>query len=155
MENSDILGEIQNGFRKGRRATDSLLVLETLIRKTKREKKKIFVALLDIMKAYDRVDRGILWEIMEQMGVHKKLLDNIKSSYKNPSTTLQFQDITSDTLMLKLGLKQGCVMSPILFAIYIAELGRRLQDSSLGVKLDDTSIPGMFFADDMMLQSRP
>ncbi len=151
MESSDTLGEIQNGFRKGRRATDSLLVLETLIRKTKREKKKNFLALLDITKAYDRVDRDILWEIMEQMGVHRKLLNNIKSSYKNPSTTLQFQDVTSDILMLKLGLKQGCVMSPILFAIYIAELGRRLQDSSLGVRLDDTNIPGMFFADDMML----
>ncbi len=75
MENSDILGEIQNGFRKGRRETDSLLVLETLIRKTKREKKKIFLALLDITKAYDRVDRGILWKIMEQMGVHDKLLN--------------------------------------------------------------------------------
>ncbi|MCP4976741.1 MAG: hypothetical protein GY931_11310, partial [Maribacter sp.] len=113
MENSDILGEIQNGFRKGRRATDSLLVLETLIRKTKREKKKNFLALLDITKAYDRVNRDILWDIMGQMGVHTKLLNNIKSSYNNPSATLHFQDITSDVLMLKLGLKQGCVMSPI------------------------------------------
>ncbi len=41
VEESNILGEIQNGFRRNRRATDNLLVLETILRKTKREKKKI------------------------------------------------------------------------------------------------------------------
>ncbi len=151
MENSNVLGEIQNGFRKGRWATDSLLVLETIIRKSKREKKKNFLALLDITKAYDRVNRDILWYIMEQMGVPEELLRNIKATYRNPSTTLQFQDVISEPLQMTLGLKQGCVMSPILFAIYIAELGQRLQDSGLGIVIDDVTIPGMFFADDMMI----
>ncbi len=130
--------------------TDSLLVLKTIIRKSKREKKKNFLALLDITKAYDRVNRDILWHIMEQMGVPGKLLSNIKASYRNPSTILQFQDVVSEPLQMTLGLKQGCVMSPILFAIYIAELGHRLQRSGLGTLVDDTKIPGMFFADDMM-----
>ncbi len=151
MENSNVFGEIQNGFRKGRRATDSLLVLETIIRKSKREKKKNFLALLDITKAYDRVNRDILWHIMEQMGVPEILLRNIKASYRDPSTILQFQDVVSEPLQMTLGLKQGCVMSPILFAIYIAELGHRLQNSGLGIVVDDITIPGMFFADDMVL----
>ncbi len=151
METSEIFGEIQNGFRKGRRATDSLLVLEALIRKSKREKKKTFLALLDITKAYDRVNRNILWKVMEQMGVPEKLMSNIRASYRNPSTVLQFQDITSEPFQMTIGLKQGCVMSPILFAIYIAELGHKLQKSDLGVSLDNIKIPGMFFADDMML----
>ncbi len=43
-------------------------------------------------------------------------------------------------------------MSPIiLFEIYIAELGRRLTESERGVQLGNKKIPGMFFADDMML----
>ncbi len=151
MENSQILGEIQNGFRRGRRATDSLLVLETIIRKSKREKKKNFLALLDITKAYDRVNRNILWRVMEEMGIPEKLMNNIKASYRNPSTVLQFQDVISEPLKMTLGLKQGCVMSPILFAIYIAELGHRLQRSGLGVSVGNTTIPGMFFADDMAL----
>ncbi len=150
-ENSNILGEIQNGFRPGRRATDNLLVLETVIRKTKLENKKNYMALLDITKAYDRVDRHILWTVMEQMGFPKILMDNLRATYRNPTSTVHFQNTQSDPLKLTLGLKQGCVLSPVLFAIYIAELGRRLMDSSLGIKLDDRKIPGMFFADDMML----
>ncbi len=55
-ENSEIQGEIQNGFRQGRRAMDNLLVLETLIRKVKRKNTPIYLALLDITKAYEHVD---------------------------------------------------------------------------------------------------
>ncbi len=151
VEESDILGEIQNGFRGGRRATDNLLVLETILRKTKMEKKKHFMALLDITKAYDRVDRDLLWIVMEQMEFPKQLLDNLKASYRDPKSVVHFQNIKSEPLRLKLGLKQGCVMSPVLFSIYIAELGNRLMKSELGIKLGDKRIPGMFFADDMML----
>ncbi len=59
-------------------------------------------------------------------------------------TVLQFQDIKSEPFQMTIRLKQGCVMSPILFAIYIAELGHRLQKSDLGVSLDNIKIPGMF-----------
>ncbi len=124
-ENSDILGEIQNGFRQGRRATDNLLVLETLIRKVKREKTPTYLALLDITKAYDRVDRQILWHVMEQMGFPELMMNNLKAAYRNPRSIVHFQDIKSEALPMRMGLKQGCVLSPILFALYIAELGRR------------------------------
>ncbi len=109
------------------------------------------MALLDITKAYDRVDRDLLWTVMEQMEFPKRLLDNLKASYRDPKSVVHFQNIKSEPLKLKLGLKQGCVMSPVLFSIYIAELGNRLMKSKLGITLGNQKIPGMFFADDMML----
>ncbi|MCP4976533.1 MAG: hypothetical protein GY931_10265, partial [Maribacter sp.] len=87
-EESDILGEIQNGFRPGRRATDNLLVLETVIRKSKRNKLNNFIALLDITKAYDRVDREILWHVMKQMGFPTRLINNIQQTYHKPCSVV-------------------------------------------------------------------
>ncbi len=84
------------------------------------------MALLDITKAYDCVNRNILWKVMEQMGDPEKLMSNISASYQNPSMVLQFQDNKSEPFQMTIGLKQGCMMSPILFAIYIAELGHTL-----------------------------
>ena len=49
------------------------------------------------------------------------------------------------------GLRQGCSLSPMLFAIYIKGLGDELVASGLGVKMGNTSIPGLFFADDMAI----
>ena len=52
---------------------------------------------------------------------------------------------------MPIGLRQGCVLSPILFALYLADLGRILETSRLGVRLNTLVCPGMFFADDMVL----
>ncbi len=89
---------------------------------------------------------------MEQMGFPKLMMDNLRAAYRNPRSFVHFQEVKSDVLHMKLGLKQGCVLSPMLFALYIAELGRRLcEDGMGGLTIGNTVIPGMFFADDMML----
>ena len=52
------------------------------------------------------------------------------------------------------GLKQGCPLSPILFAVYLADLGAILENSKLGVQVFGKTISGLLFADDLVLISR-
>ena len=52
---------------------------------------------------------------------------------------------------LEVGVKQGCVLSPLVFALYIRRMGVRLIQSGLGAKVGKVVIPGMFFADDMVI----
>ena len=52
--------DFQNGFKRGARTTDNILVLQTLIDKYKRTDQRIYAALIDIKKAYDNVDRELL-----------------------------------------------------------------------------------------------
>jgi len=151
IEESNILGEIQNGFRKGRRASDNILIMETVIRKYKRQNNALYIALLDITKAYDRVCRDSLWFKLEQYGIPEKMITNLQAVYREPKSTLTFQSVTTEPLDMTIGLRQGCVLSPILFALYIADLGKLLQDAGIGVDLQGSIIPGIFFADDMIL----
>ena len=56
-EDSGMLGEFQGGFRRGRRTEDNLFMFERLIEMVKGRKEEIFVAFLDMEKAYDQVNR--------------------------------------------------------------------------------------------------
>ena len=76
-----MLGEIQGGFRRGRRAEYNLFMLGRLIEMVKGRKEEIFVAFLDLEKAYDRVNRKKLLAVMRCYGVHEKLVRLIERIY--------------------------------------------------------------------------
>ena len=80
-EDSGMLGDIQGGFRRGRRTEDNLFMLERLIEMVKGRKEEIFVVFLDMEKAYDRVNRKKLFEVMTCYGVHEKLVILIERIY--------------------------------------------------------------------------
>ena len=127
VERSGLLGDMQNGFRKGRRCQHNLLVLDHIIQRAKRTGGRLYLALLDITKAYDRMDRDILWKKMSLYGFPAKFIWVLNGTYRNPVGILEFQGASTGRLAMPVGLKQGCVLSPILFALYIADLCVELQ----------------------------
>ena len=67
LENQNILSEEQNAFRTDRRGEDNVFCVKELVEMCLREKKKAYFGFLDIEKAYDRVDRGILLGLLEKL----------------------------------------------------------------------------------------
>ena len=153
VEQRDLLGDVQFGFRKGKRTTDALFILSALLEKQKKSGKKIAMAFLDIKKAYDRVDRTILWRTLSKLGYGGKFLRVLQSLYKDISAVTSLNELQSDPINLKKGLRQGCVLSPLLFALYIKDVGDALIQSKCGVEIEGIKIPALFFADDMVLMA--
>ena len=151
VEDRGLLGNIQFGFRRGKRATDALFILTQVMEMRKKAGKKIALAFLDVKKAYDRVWREGLWQTMRKWGYGGIILDIIQDLYAECDTVVRLGQYYSDPVKLEVGLKQGCVLSPLLFAIYIMELGHELENSILGVKVGGVQIPALFFADDIVL----
>ena len=85
-----MLGDIQCGFRRGRHTEDNLFMLERLIEMVRGRKKEIVVAFLDMEKAYDRVNRKKLFEIMRCYGVHEKLVRLIERIYDGTMVKLNW-----------------------------------------------------------------
>ena len=73
--------------------------------------------------------------------------------HKSISILLTLGSIESGSIALNVGLKQGCVLSPLLFALYIKEIGDKVTESGKGVQIGVERIPGMFFADDIVLMA--
>ena len=94
-EDSGMLGEIQGGFRRGRRTEDNLFMLERLIEMVKGRKEEIFVAFLDMEKAYDRVNRKKLFEVMRCYGVHEKLVRLIERIYDGSLVKFELEEVTT------------------------------------------------------------
>ena len=74
--------------------------------------------------------------------------------YYNDSIRVRLGDGLSEQLWFTRGVKQGCCLSPLLFALYVSGLGVNLQDTGLGIQLGSVILTGIFFADDLILISK-
>ena len=158
IENSEEqVGEEQSGFRKGRSCADQIFVLRQVCEKMREKKKRVYVAFMDLEKAYDRVDRDAMWQVMRIYGLGGRVLEGIKSFYEEGRACVRVGSELSESFEVKMGLRQGCVMSPWLFNVYMDGVVREVYSrvNGMGVKLSVNEIEWMLsqllFADDTAL----
>ena len=154
VEEHNLLGEIQGGFRKNRSGSDNNFVLNTIIWKAKAEGKEVHKAYIDIHKAYDSVNRQVLWEKLRKLNFGDSFIRCLKNLYKDDCIQTEVHGLRSEKVFLSRGVRQGCSLSPILFALYISDMGFDLANSCHGFMLMDTRISALFFADDILLVAR-
>ena len=103
------------------------------------------------LMAYDRVWREGLWAKLEEYGFGGKFLRIIKELYNGCESKVGLGGNETGWFKMEEGLKQGCVLSPMLFALFLKGLGDRLLETGMGIQVGEVRIPGLFFADDMAI----
>jgi len=151
-ENSGVLAEEQAGFRKGRSTTDQLLILTEIIKN--RRPAETYCCFLDVQKAYDRVWRDGLWEKLHGYGIKGKMWRVLRSVYEAVESSVIVNDQRTRFFKVDVGLRQGCLMSPILFALYVNGLAEEIKNANVGARIivsksDRCGI--LMFADDIVL----
>ena len=146
IEKSKVLIEEQAGFRKARSTVDQLFILTEVIRN---RKKPTFVAFLDVAKAYDRVWRDGLWFQLLESGIKGKMWRVLKNIYKTVESCILLGDKRTDFFQVEVGLRQGCLLSPLLFDIFINELGKEVNKLKKGVQCGNVNLSILCFADDL------
>jgi len=128
-------------------------VLRHILTVAKLEKRNLFTAFLDLTAAYDSVQRDKLWAHLQNINVPKYLLSAIRALYQESVYTLVDGDKVSDETMASQGLKQGCPLSPILYALFTNDLGKFLNTSDHGAMtaLQTTKVSYCEYADDIAL----
>ena len=154
VEAHHLLGESQNGFRKCRRMADNSFILDSILMKAKSDKKHLHLCYIDISKAYDSVNRSILWAKLASLGFGGEFLGCLRALYTNDCVDSVINGISTRPVFLRRGLRQGCSLSPLLFALYISEIGSDLSQSTEGYQLGGLTFSGLLFADDIVLISR-
>ena len=76
---------------------------------------------VDLQKAYDSVDRELLWKVLARAGVPSAMIDVIRQFHDGMRTRVRMDDgELSEWFEVTQGLQQGCVLSPLLFNIFFA-----------------------------------
>ena len=154
VEEHKLLGEIQNGFRKDRCGADNNFVLDTILWKARSSGKHVHMGYIDISKAYDSINRGILWQKLSTLGINGEFLSTLKSLYTDDSIDCVVNGLLTRPIFLRRGLRQGCALSPLLFALYIMDVGNDIFMSELGFMVGSICVSGLLFADDLVLTAR-
>ena len=153
VETNGLLSEEQNGFRSDRRGEDNLFIVRELMERCKRENKRSYFAFLDIEKAYDRVNREILCKVLNKCGVSGKVVRIISSMYTDTRAKYMIGDIETDWVYSKRGVRQGCILSPLLFSLYTEELILKVKRLGLGMEVGNERLSILLYADDVIIMS--
>ena len=110
--------ESQNRFRTSRSTDDSIFILRRLTEEAHRTGTPLYILYIDLTKAYDRIPRIVLWEVLGKMNIHVcgHLAELIKALYDGTTAAVKATDgSTSAKFDILTGVKQGCALSCILF----------------------------------------
>ena len=106
---------------------------------------------LDASKVFDRVNLLLLFSKLLQRDMCPLFLRFLMSTYCNQQMRVQCNGTTSTTFSTSNGAKQGGVLSPILFTVYINELILLLSDQGVGCHLHGQFVGAFIYADDVTL----
>ena len=148
----EILTESQAGFRKDRSTIDQLFSLRLLTEKYTEFSKSLYICYVDYQKAFDSVWREGLWHIMSHLGYEKKIIRLLQALYKETFSAVRVDGELTDWFQTVIGVLQGCVLSPMLFCIFLeVVMARALEMEETGVVVSGTRFNNLKFADDIAL----
>lgn len=148
VESNNILNEYQAGFRKKYSTSDNIYNLGSIIHIKLEEKKKVYAFFVDFKAAFDKVPRKLMIYKLFNMGISYKMVNFIASVYSNTKSVVWVDDDFSEEFSTYTGVKQGCLLSPLLFALYLNDLNDHLEG---GLELDDLNIRLLLYADDIVI----
>ena len=147
-EARNLLPEEQCGFRPHRSTTDMMFAVRRLQKLGRKARVPLFLCFIDLQKAYDSVDRTLLWQVLARFGTSPQMIEVIRQFHDGMRACARSDDgRCSDRFEVARGLRQGCLLSPRLFDIFLAEI--------LFVVLERFSKDAAILADLIHLQEQP
>ena len=114
--------EAQFGFMSGKETIDALFLVRRLQEEHRAKDKRMYMCFVDLEKTFDRVPRRVMEWAMRKKGLPEILVKAVMSLYEGAETKVRVGSGLSEEFSVKVGVHQGSVLSPLLFAMVIDEV---------------------------------
>jgi len=145
------LNKKQFGFRPNYSCAHAVLILKQCMLIAKHYRRRLYIAAIDASKAFDKVNRSILWIELLENGVSLKIVIAIHKYYEKSLMLVDLDGELSSLFKTTLGVRQGGVLSPLLFIIYINNLLKSIEELEIGTRIGNLLIDILAYADDILL----
>ena len=116
-----ILPEEKSGFRPNRSTTNVMFVIRRLQELAQKKRIPLYACFIDLTEAYDSVDRTLPWTVLARFGVPQIMISVIRQFHDGMRACVRLDDrVCSRWFTVEQGLRQGCVLAPLLFNIFFA-----------------------------------
>ena len=129
----------QAGFRCGRSCTDQITVLCVIIEQSLEWRSPLYINFVDFRKAFDMVDSVKLWRVLLHYGIPEKIVNIMQSLYDNTKCQVIHNSSLSLSFEVVTGVRQGCMLSPVIFKLVIDWIMKTSMDPPKGIQWTLTS----------------
>ena len=143
--------DMQFGFKPKHGTNQCTFVVNQVVDYYSSRGSYVYVTLLDASRAFDRVNYVRLFELLLQRGLCPMLIKFLLYMYTCQSLVVRWQEKSSQPFECRNGIKQGAVLSPILFCVYMDTLLERLRNSGVGCYIGHVFTGAVSYADDLTL----
>ncbi|VDP63363.1 unnamed protein product [Schistosoma curassoni] len=149
------LRDQQAGFRKDRSYTEQVATLRIIVKQSVEWNSSLYINFIDYEKAFDSVDRRILWKLLRHYGVPEKIVNIVRNSYDGLQCKVVHGGQLTDAFQVRAGVRQGCLFSPFLFLLVVEWIMRTsTSDGKHGIQWTaQNQLYDLDFADDLALLS--
>ena len=114
--------ESQRGFRAGRSTIDMIFSVRQLQENCQEQNHPLFLAFIDLTKAFDLVSRNRLIQLLKKIGCPPRLLAIVESFHTDMHCTVCYNGTVSEPFLISSRVKQGCILASTLFGIFFSML---------------------------------
>ena len=108
----------QFGFKPNSSCSHAVFVINQAIKWSKLKKRKLYICAIDASKAFDKINRIILWAILIDLKINKYVIKGLMNYYHGSMMLISNNDQYSSLFKTHCGCRQGGTISPMLFSLY-------------------------------------
>ena len=151
VEENKVISKLQGAWQKNKYTTDNAKIVVSQIEDSIINKKEIHLLYIDIRKAFDSVEKWGIKKTLKYYRFPKEFIRMIIELYGENLLDVITAHGMTEKFEVGNGVRQGDPLSPIIFMLWINPFLEYIEDMDVGYKIKKEKVPGLAFADDIIL----